>query len=75
LPIFYCTTPGEWLTTGLFVIRDDGGTNAHGVPYAAHLRASTFGVGCTNPIMILGPECGALGTEESNWGAVKAIYR
>jgi len=76
LPILYCTTPGEWLTTGLFVIRNDGATNSNGVPYAAHLRASTFGEGCTNPIMILGPECGGMiGTEESNWGTIKKIYR
>jgi hypothetical protein len=75
LPILYCTTPGEWLTTGLFVIRHDGKTNSNGVPYQAHLRASTFGEGCTNPTMILGPECGAIGTEESSWGGIKAIYR
>jgi len=75
LPILYCTTPGEWLTTGLFVIRHDGGTNPQGVPYAAHLRASTWSEGCTDPMMILGPQCGALPTEESSWGAVKSIYR
>lgn len=75
LPILYCTTPGEWLTTGLFVIRHDGAVNSQGVPYAVHLRASTFGAGCAAPTAILGPECGGLGTEESNWGAVKGIYR
>lgn len=75
LPILYCTVPGEWLTTGLFVRRHDGGTNSQGVPFTAHLRAATWGDGCTNPTMILGPECGMLGTEESSWGAVKAIYR
>jgi hypothetical protein len=76
LPILYCTTPGEWLTTGLFVIRHDGGTNPQGVPYAAHLRASIWGAGCANPTMILGPECGGeVPTENSSWSALKAIYR
>jgi hypothetical protein len=75
LPILYCTTPGEWLTTGLFVSRNDGKTNSNGVPYTAHLRASIFGPGCTDPVMILGPECGLIGTEESNWGTIKGIYR
>jgi hypothetical protein len=71
-PILYCTTPGDG-SSGLFVIRNDG------VSKQAHLRASRFGLvgmGCTNPIEILGPECnGVLGTEESNWGAVKEMYR
>jgi len=75
LPILYCTVPGEWLTTGLFVRRHDGKLNPNGVPYTAHLRASTWGPGCTNPTPILGPECGAVGTEESSWGAIKTIYR
>jgi hypothetical protein len=75
LPILYCTTPGEWLTTGLFVIRHDGATNSNGVPYSAHLRASTFGAGCTNPLMILGPECGAIPVGQSSWGTVKASFR
>ncbi len=74
LPIYYCTTPGVY-TSGILVRRHDGGTNPQGDPYMAHLRASSWGPGCTNPIPILGPECGALGTEDSNWGAVKAIYR
>lgn len=68
MPIFYCTTPGEWLTTGVRVIRSDG------VSKQAHLRASTFGAGCTNPTPILGPECGPVDTEESSWGAIKAFY-
>lgn len=75
LPILYCTTPGEWLTTGLFVRRHDGATNSNGVPYTSHLRASTWGPGCTYPTMIIGPECGAVGTKDSTWGAVKALYR
>jgi hypothetical protein len=75
LPILYCTTPGAWLDSGLFVIRHDGGTNPQGVPYAAHLRASTWSEGCTDPTMILGPECGMVGTEESSWGTIKTIHR
>jgi hypothetical protein len=75
LPILYCTTPGEWLESGLFVIRHDGASNSQGVPFAAHLRASTWSEGCVAPTMILGPECGAVGTEESSWGAVKTIHR
>ncbi len=72
-PIFYCTVPGQWLTTGLFVV----GTNLdpHGNPYVAHLRASTWGPDCTNPMPILGPECGAVGVEDMSWGGIKAIYR
>ncbi len=68
LPIFYCTTPGEWLTSGLRVRRSDGGN------FQAHLRASLFGAGCTNPVMIIGPECGAVPVEPSCWGAIKALY-
>jgi hypothetical protein len=69
LPILYCTVPGEWLTTGMFVRRPDG------YQKQAHLRASTWSEGCTDPVMILGPECGAIGNEESSWGSVKMIYR
>lgn len=75
LPILYCTTPGEWLTTGLFVRRHDGATNSQGVPYTAHLRASRWSPGCTYPTMIIGPECGAVGTDDPTWGAIKALYR
>lgn len=75
LPILYCTTPGEWLTTGLFVRRHDGATNSNGIPYTSHLRASTWGLGCTNPMMIVGPECGVVPTNESTWGSVKTIYQ
>lgn len=74
LPILYCTTPGEWLTTGLFVRRDDGATNNNGIPFTSHLRASSWDAGCTNPQMIPGPECGALPVEKSSWGTIKAIY-
>ena len=75
LPILYCTTPGEWLTSGLFAIRHDGGTNSQGVPFTTHLRASYWSEGCAAPDMILGPECGAVGTEESSWGTVKMLHR
>lgn len=75
LPVLYCTVPGEWLTSGLFAIRRDGGTNSQGVPFATHLRASSWSEGCAAPTMILGPECGAVGNEESSWGAVKKIHR
>ena len=75
LPILYCTIPGEWLTTGLFVRRDDGATNSNGVPYTSHLRASTWGPDCSNPDMILGPECGAVPLESATWGRIKARYR
>lgn len=74
LPILYCTTPGEWLTTGLFVRRQDGAVNKNGVPYTAHLRASTWSEGCTSPQMILGPECGSVPGEETSWGRIKALY-
>ena len=67
LPIYYCTVPGDG-SSGLLVTRDDGG------PYQAHLRASSFGVGCTNPIE-LGDYCDAtVPTEQSSWGAIKALY-
>ena len=71
LPICYCTTPGD-ITTGFFVRRNDGGIRQ------AHLRASRFesvGMGCTNPMPIIGPECGTLGTDDSSWGTIKAIYK
>lgn len=70
--ILYCTTPGV-VSGGLPVLRNDG------VYKQAYLRASRFesvGVTCANPIPILGLECGGvLGTEESNWGKIKSIYR
>ncbi len=67
-PINYCTTPGS-NSTGIKVIRDDGVGNQ------AHLRASSFGAGCTNPTEILGPDCAPVPTEESTWGKIKALYR
>lgn len=75
LPVLYCTVPGEWLTTGLFVIRHDGRTNASGEAYMAHLRASIWEAGCTNPVMVLGPECGEIPVQESTWGTIKGMYR
>ncbi len=74
LPILYCSVPGQWLTTGLFVRRDDGATNNNGKPFTAHLRASTWDAECTNPTMILGPECSTVPTKESTWGSIKALY-
>lgn len=71
MPVFYCTTPGD-ITSGFFVRRNDGGNKQ------AHLRASRFesvGMGCTNPMPIIGPECGTVGTEDSSWGTIKEIYR
>jgi len=68
MPIFYCTAPGDD-SSGLFVIRDDG------LSFQAHLRASTFDVGCTNPQEIIGPDCGAVPVDQSTWGRVKALYR
>ena len=69
-PIFYCTTPGEWLTSGLRVRRNDGVANQ------AHLRVSWWGPGCTPAGEILGPECegGTVRAESSSWGAIKALY-
>jgi len=66
-PVFYCTTPGAG-NTGLFVIGDDG------VGFQAHLRAASFDPGCTNPMSILGPNCQTVPTEESSWGAIKALF-
>lgn len=68
LPIFYCTTPGD-ASTGLFTRRSDGGA------YQAHLRASTFGPGCTNPQQIIGPYCAATNSTARSWGRLKMIYR
>jgi|SRR5262252_2465658 len=67
MPIFYCTTPGN-NATGIFVIRNDGG------PFQAHLRAATFGSGCSNPTPLIGPDCGAVPVRPRSWGQVKAYY-
>jgi hypothetical protein len=67
LPIFYCTTPGAG-NTGLFVHRDDG------VAFQAHLRASSFEPGCTNPTELIGPECGPVPVRDASWGAIKTLY-
>ena len=67
-PIFYCTTPGQ-SNSGLNVDRNDGG------PFMAHLRAASFGPGCTNPTPILGGECAIVPTHPSTWGKLKSIYR
>lgn len=69
LPLYYCTTPGK-ASTGLLVNRNDGGS------FQAHLRASTFDAGCTNPTEInQSPWCGPLPVDSSTWGHVKALYR
>lgn len=57
MSIFYCTTPGD-IASGLFVRRNDGESKP------ALLRASRFesvGMGCTNPVPIIGPDCGTVG--------------
>jgi hypothetical protein len=65
-PIFYCTTPGQ-PNSGLKVNRNDGGS------FQAHLRASTFGPGCTQPTPI-GGSC-ETPVRPSTWGALKLHYR
>ena len=67
-PIFYCTTPGQ-ANSGLKVLRNDGG------PFQAHLRASTFGPGCTSPTPITGPGCIDTPVRSATWGMVKTYYR
>jgi len=67
-PIFYCTTPGQG-NSGLKVIRNDGGN------FQAHLRASTFGPGCTNPTPITGTGCIDTPVRSATWGMVKTYYR
>ena len=68
LPVFYCTTPGVG-SSGSFTRRNDGGN------YQAHLRAATFGPGCTNPQEIIGPWCQPTPVRPGTWGRVKALYR
>lgn len=68
MPIFYCTTPGA-PSSGLFVRRADG------LPFQAHLRASSFDPGCTNPREVFGPSCGALPNAARSWGLLKIRYR
>jgi len=67
-PIFYCTTPGH-NNTGIRVNRNDGAN------FQAHLRATAFAPGCTNPQPILGVDCGLVPTLPSTWGKLKSIYR
>ena len=69
LPIYYCTTPGVG-QSGILVYRNDGGL------FQAHLRAATFGPGCTNPTEIYQlPWCGPVPIDEATWGQVKSMYR
>jgi hypothetical protein len=67
-PILYCTTPGDG-SSGILVHRNDGGA------FQAHLRAASFGPGCTNPTEILGGDCLVTPTRPSSWGKVKSYYR
>lgn len=67
-PIRYCTTPGK-ASSGYFVLRDDGGS------FQAHLRAATFGPGCTKPSTITGADCKPVPTVMRTWGELKLIYR
>ena len=68
MPIFYCTTPRQ-NNSGIRVNRNDG------ADFQAHVRASTFSPGCTNPLPILGGDCAIVPARPSTWGAVKAFYR
>lgn len=67
MPILYCTTPGV-MSTGLKVIRNDGAS------HQAHLRAATFGPGCTGPVGG-GGGCSTAPTLSSTWANVKHFYR
>jgi len=68
-PIFYCTTPGQ-NNTGTVVVRNDG------VMWQAHLRAASFGPGCTNPTELGGAVCDdTVAVDEVPWGAVKVLFR
>jgi hypothetical protein len=68
MPIQYCTTPGE-TDTGMFVRRNDGDS------FQAHLRASSFGPGCTLPGALQGGDCYVSPTRSSTWARVKSFYR
>ena len=65
-PIFYCTTP-RMTSSGFQARRNDGGA------FQSHLRASTFGPGCTNPQPI--GTCEITAVTPRTWGQVKTIYR
>jgi hypothetical protein len=67
MPILYCTTPGD-MSTGLPVNRNDGAS------HQAHLRASTFGPGCTRPVGG-GGNCATVPTQSSTWALVKHYCR
>ena len=71
-PIYYCTTPGQ-NNTGMLVVRNDGAGPAGG--FQAHLRASDWSAGCTNPTPRLNGDCGTVPVEPSTWGKVKSLYR
>ncbi len=63
-PMRYCVTDCA-PNTGFEVGKKDGTGGA------AHLRASTFGPGCTSPIEIGCPTP----VEPATWGVIKSIYR
>ena len=68
MPIQYCTTPGD-MNTGMFVRRNDGDD------FQAHLRASSFGPGCSLLNALIGGDCAASPTRMSTWAKIKSFYR
>lgn len=64
-PIQYCTSNGS-TSTGLVVGRHDTGLSQ------SHLRASTFGPGCTGPTPI---SCLLTPVRQNSWGTIKQYYR
>jgi hypothetical protein len=68
MPIYYCTTPGQ-ANTGILV------KSSSNPGFGTHLRASTFGPGCTNPVEIQGPNCQIVPSRPTSWGLVKRFYR
>ena len=63
------TDPTLNVRSGLFVHRNDGGA------FQAHLRAASFGPGCSNPTEIVGGDCLVTPTRPSTWARVKSFYR
>ncbi len=68
-PIKYCVTVAPGIdppSTGYTVGRHDTGL------YQSHLRFSTWGAGCTNPVPIT---CPVVPTRPTTWGMIKILYR